>query len=135
MLLQASSGAPTTVKVDAYLLVKEGVWQWWATYSLQIDTDRQPEPVSSTAAPSSSGGGGGGNDGGDENRPAQPGASQPAEGPGGAECGTVVRGTRRRLLPLSESLQRALPGEGKITVLYGGNTCEAQLSLPCSDTK
>ena len=118
--------------MDAYRRVKEGVWEWWSTYTLHISTDKEPEAVSSSHSGdsrSSSSGAAGGN----ENQPRQPSSD------GAASTAPAVaapaKGKRYRLVPLSETLQRALPAEGKITVLYGGHSCEALLSLPCSETK
>ena len=130
----ASSGLPTSVKVDAYRQVKAGVWEWWSTYNLQLNPDSPPEAVSS-----STGGGSGGSSRGaaNENRPRQPSGDGSSGGGAGAAAAppAVVKGKRHRLVPLSESLQRALPADGKLSVLYGGHTCEAQLSLPTSETR
>ncbi|KAI3437714.1 hypothetical protein D9Q98_000162 [Chlorella vulgaris] len=140
---EACSGLPDTVKVDAYRQAKPGVWEWWSTYSLQINKELVPEAVSSStssttgaskhastarAGPETPSSGGA-----DENHPRQ--ASSASGGSGGPPPVAVVNGKRYRLLPLSQSLQRALPANGKITVLYGGHTCEAQLSLPASETR
>ena len=127
----ASNGLPTSVKVDAYRLVKAGVWEWWSSYNLQLNPDSAPVPVYSSAGGSSRGAA-------NENHPRQISSS---DGSSGGDAGAaaaqpaVVKGWRHRLLPLSESLQRALPADGKLTVLYGGHTCEAQLSLPTSATR
>ena len=151
--LQAGRGLPTAVKVDAYRRVKEGVWEWWSTYQLQINTDKPPEAVSSAGGSSSSssnvtgsnssggsgrgaGSGGGSSAAGaaNENQPRQPSGDRSGAA-AVAPAAPAAKGKRYRLLPLSESLQRALPAEGKITVLYGGHTCEAQLTLPASETR
>jgi len=129
--------------VDAYRQVKPGVFEWWSTYSLQLNTEREPEPVTSgggTAAAASEGAGTASTGGAaDENRPRQPSGSEEAGSGGKAAAAptaaVAAKGKRYRLLPLSESQQRALPADGKITVLYGGHTCEAQLSLPASETR
>jgi hypothetical protein len=129
----ASNGPPSSVKVDAYRQVKAGVWEWWSTYSLQFNTDSPAEAVSSSA-----GGNASSRSPANENHPRQISSSVGnigGEAGAAAEQPAAVKGQRHRLLPLSESLQRALPADGKLTVLYGGHTCEAQLSLPTSETR
>lgn len=139
-------GPPSTVKVDAYRQVKPGVWEWWSTYQLQINQDKPPEPVSSSSSKASAGPAGGtsaassGQAGevaaANENQPRQPSSDGGVAAAGsGAAPPAAVKGKRYRLLPLSENLQRALPAQGKLTVLYGTQTCEAALSLPASETR
>ncbi|KAL4856193.1 Zinc finger MYND domain-containing protein 10 [Chlorella vulgaris] len=140
---EASGGLPDTVKVDAYRQAKPGVWEWWSTYSLQVNKELVPEAVSSStssttgaskhASTARAGPGSLSSGGADENHPRQ--ASSASGGSGGPPPVAVVKGKRYRLLPMSQNLQRALPADGKITVLYGGHTCEAQLSLPASETR
>lgn len=133
-------GLPTSVKLDAYRQVKPGVWEWWSTYQLQINQDKPAEPVSSSGSKPNAGAAGGssvassGQAGeaaaANENQPRQPSSGDSAGVPPAA-----AKGKRYRLLPLSENLQRALPAQGKLAVLYGGHTCEAALSLPASETR
>ena len=105
--------------------MKEGVWEWWATYTLELDTELEAEAIVINSSSTS---------GSDENVPRQPTAGQQQQ-PAAAAGKGGVRGLRHRLVPLRESLQRALPGEGKVTLLYEGRSCEAALELPTSDTK
>jgi hypothetical protein len=120
---------PERIKLDAYRQAKPGVWEWWATYNLQINTEKPPEGVSSSIGATSSGAGT------NENAPRQAQHGGDSGASEGKAAAAPVRGKRYRLLPLSESLQRALPADGKLAVLYGGHTCEAQLRLPASDTR
>lgn len=140
---QLQSGPPTSVKVDAYRQVKPGVWEWWSTYTLQINQEKPAEPVSSSSGgktgAGSAGSGSSASNGqagpaaaANENQPRQPSSDGSTAAAG---SGAAVKGKRYRLLPLSENLQRALPAQGKLAVLYGGHTCEAALSLPASETR
>lgn len=143
----ATAGLPGSVKVDAYKQVKPGVWEWWSSCSLQLNTEREPEIVSSGSASDAAGVGvsaggacmGAGAPAADENRPRQASGTTCCNGSsdcaGGAGKAAVVKGKRYRLLPPAEGQQRALPAVGKVAVLFGGHTCEAQLSLPASDTR
>ena len=110
--------------------MKEGVWEWWYGYTLQLNTAVQPEAVASTAGPAATAARGNGDEAGNENRPRQPSSAGSA-----AEAPPAAKGKRWRLLPLPEGQQRALPARGKVTLLYGGHTCEAALSLPASETR
>lgn len=120
-----------SVKVDAYRRVKEGVWEWWSTYSLDINDACPPEHVSNGSGSSVA-------FNSDENRPSQPG-SVTSEGSSASiitkSSTTPVTGLRYRLRPLAEGLHRALPCDGKLSVLYGGHVCEALLSLPAAETR
>jgi hypothetical protein len=128
---------PDRVKVDAYRQAKLGVWEWWATYTLQLNCERPPDAVTSTPGPAAAGCGrvGGGEQGTAGNPPNENHPRQPSSGDSGLGAAAPVKGKRYRLLPLSESLQRALPADGKVAVLFGRHTCEAQLSLPASETR
>ncbi|GAB4819300.1 hypothetical protein N2152v2_006346 [Parachlorella kessleri] len=151
---QGSRGMPSSFKVETYRAVKEGVWEWWATYSLDISINKPPEPVTTKdpaagaakhgqpAGPSA----GGSRAGADENQPVQQhdntasgqeGAGKKSGGPSSSSSGVagVVKGLRYRLRPLSENLQRALPSQGKLAVVVAGHTCQASLELPASETK
>ncbi|KAL4451614.1 hypothetical protein ABPG75_007276 [Micractinium tetrahymenae] len=141
----AAAGLPSSVKVDAYKQVKPGVWEWWSSYCLELNTEREPETVSSgggsaVAAGGAAAGGGGAHasaaGAADENRPRQASSSGASvDAAGGASRAAAVKGKRYRLQPLAEGLHRALPAEGKVSVLFGGHACEAQLSLPAADTR
>lgn len=134
------------MKVDAYRQVKPGVWEWWSTYTLQINQEKPVEPVSSGGSSGGKTGAGSAGSGSsasngqagpaaaaaNENQPRQPSSDGSTAAAG---SGAAVKGKRYRLLPLSENLQRALPAQGKLAVLYGGHTCEAALSLPASETR
>ena len=143
-LLQQANALPISVKVDAYRQAKPGVWEWWSTYTLHLNTDKEPEAVSSGSSSSASAAAarcGSGSDGGaaaaqqpNENKPRQP-SGDGAAAAAAAGGGKAVRGKRYRLAPLLESMQRPLPSDGKICVLFGGHMCEAQLSLPASETR
>lgn len=122
---------PETVKVDAYRQVKPGVWEWWSTYTLQLNTEKAPEPVTSGGGSSAAAPGPGAAAAGNENQPRQP----SNDGGAGIAPAAPVKGKRYRLLPLSESLQRTLPADGKLSVLFGGRACEAALHLPASETR
>lgn len=117
---QGEAALPPAAKLEAYRQVKPGVWEWWASYSLRLNTDRPAEAVSS---------GGGGSS--DENQPRQP----TSGGSGSGADGPAAKGKRWRLQPLPEGEQRALPANGKLCVLFGGHACEAALSLPSSETR
>lgn len=142
----ATAGLPTSVKVDAYKQVKPGVWEWWSSYILQLNTERQPEEIASASGDGAAAGkepAGGpcaaaSLRAADENSPRQASSSSRCdandEGAGGRSK-AAVKGKRFRLLPLAEGQLRALPAVGKLSVLFGGFTCEAQLSLPASDTR
>lgn len=137
--LQAARGVPSSFTLQAYRSVKEGVWEWWATYNLDINTDKPAEPVSVpalAAAAAAQRGGAGSTTGaaGDENQPRQP-SQAGMEGGGEKGAGGVVKGQRYRLRPLAENLQRALPSSGKLAVVVGGRTCQASLELPASETR
>ncbi|PSC69454.1 Zinc finger MYND domain-containing 10 isoform B [Micractinium conductrix] len=139
-----ANALPISVKVDAYRQAKPGVWEWWSTYTLHLNTDKEPEAVSSGSSSSASAAAarcGSGSDGGaaaaqqpNENKPRQP-SGDGAAAAAAAGGGKAVRGKRYRLAPLLESMQRPLPSDGKICVLFGGHMCEAQLSLPASETR
>ena len=137
----SAAAPPTTVKVDAYRKVKEGVWEWWATYHLDINTDRPPERITTGAGGSAGGGGGAAGasaapgKASDENQPKQPPAVGSSSGPGQPAAISKPTGLRYRLRPLAEGLQRAMPGDGKVTVLHGGHSCSASLQLPTSETR
>ncbi len=132
--------------MDAYKEAKPGVWDWWASYSLQLNLEREPEAV---CCGSGGGAAAGGNSAAgactagsaaaaDENSPRQASSSSfgDSNGKGGAGARqAAVKGRRYRLLPPAEGQQRALPAVGKVSVLFGAHTCEAQLSLPASTTR
>lgn len=108
------------VKVDAYRRVKGEAWEWWASYTLDLDPGKPAEAVAvpTTAAAAD-----------DENTPQRGAAGEQPAGP-------LVKGRRHRLLPLGcDSGARALPGDAKLSVLYCGRSCEALLQLPTSDTR
>lgn len=120
----ASAALPPAAKLEAYRQVKPGVWEWWASYSLQLDTDRPAEAVTSGSSAGSSS---------NENQPRQPVSG--GGGSGAAADGPAAKGRRWRLRPLPAGEQRALPADGKLCVLFGGHACEAALSLPASETR
>lgn len=120
---------PLSFKVEAYRTVKEGVWEWWATYNLDLNLDKPAEPVSTPAGAAA------GRVGADENRP-----QQAADGGGSGagaqgEKAAAVKGLRYRLQPLSEGLQSALPSCGKLAVVVAGRSVQASLELPASETR
>ncbi len=116
------------------------MWEWWSTYHLEINQDKPAESVSNSGSKAAAGTAGGSSVASsgqaaeaataNENQP-----RQPSTGDSAAALPAASKGKRYRLLPLSENLQRALPAQGKLAVLYGGHSCEAALSLPASETR
>lgn len=142
----SAAGLPSSVKVDAYKEAKPGVWDWWASYSLQLNLEREPEAVCCGSGGGAAAGGkpaagactAGSAAAADENSPRQAGSSSFGDSNGKGNAGArqaAVKGRRYRLLPPAEGQQRALPAVGKLSGLFGRHTCEAQLSLPASATR
>lgn len=143
LLFQVATGPPTNCKLEAYRAVKEGIWEWWATYNLDIDVEKPGEPISVAAAPMPPSQ----EDVEDSNNPAgaafdeniEPEGNQykssRCKGQKNSASRFLVNGQRYRLHPLAETLQRPLPAHGKLSVLVNGHTCQASFELPVSETR
>ena len=105
------------MKLTAYRTVAEGTHEWWASYVLEVDTQREAERVAVGGPPA----------GDDENLQR---ANVPAVG-----VKPAARGQRRRLLPPPAAGRRALPSCGKLEVTFDGVTCAAAITLPAAEKR